>query len=113
MMVEANKQKADKRPLRDRKGRWAKGKQAGPGRPKGSHNKTSVALAAMVTGALDELGGQEWLVRAARKDPKAFMQLVGKLLPREINVSGAFEMPFYRALARPGKAGQKEVAKRS
>jgi len=58
----------------------------GPGRPKGSPNKITGNVKSMILGALDDLGGQTWLVEAARADPKAFMSLLGRILPSEISL---------------------------
>ena len=62
---------------------------AGPGRPKGSVNKTTVEVKAMVLAALDGAGGIDYLVQRAQ-DPRtasAFLTLVGKVLP--LQVTGA------------------------
>lgn len=59
---------------------------AGKGRPKGALNKVTKQLKEMILGALDEAGGQQYLVDCA-KDPKtsaAFLTLLGKVLPSEI-----------------------------
>ena len=40
-------------------------------------------------GALDELGGQDYLVTQARENPVAFLSLVGKILPKEIKADVA------------------------
>lgn len=59
---------------------------AGPGRPKGGHNKTTVALKEMILKALDQSGGVEYLVKRAN-DPRtasAFLTLVGKVLPMTV-----------------------------
>lgn len=60
----------------------------GRGRPRGSKNKLPVQVKELIEGALSEAGGQRYLVTQARKNPKAFLQLVGKLIPRDLNVSG-------------------------
>ncbi|MBU2721998.1 hypothetical protein F6A13_08195 [Acidithiobacillus sp. 'AMD consortium'] len=57
---------------------------AGMGRRKGVPNRTTASLKNMITGALDELGGQAWLVEQARQDPRAFMALLSRLIPSEI-----------------------------
>lgn len=41
----------------------------------------------MIEGALLELGGQDYLIKQGRKNPKVFLMLVGKLIPRDINLS--------------------------
>lgn len=58
-------------------------KKAGPGRPKGSVNKTTAEVKTMIRQALEDAGGVAYLVECAR-DPKtkaAFLSLVGKLAP--------------------------------
>lgn len=58
----------------------------GPGRPKGSQNKTTVELKTMITDALEQAGGVTYLVAKA-KDPRtasAFLTLVGKVLPLQV-----------------------------
>lgn len=65
------------------------GVKTGGGSRKGSQNKTTKALREMVLAALDEAGGQAYLVRCA-KDPKlagAFLALLGKVLPSTLNAS--------------------------
>jgi hypothetical protein len=59
---------------------------AGPGRPKGSHNKRDIQLKEMILEALDNSGGAEYLERRAN-DPRtasAFLSLIGKVLPLTI-----------------------------
>lgn len=63
-------------------------KQAGNrglGRKKGVPNKFTGALKEMVREALDQAGGVEYLTTQALESPAAFLTLVGKLLPAEIN----------------------------
>jgi hypothetical protein len=38
----------------------------------------------MIVGALNEAGGQAYLLEQARTNPQAFLGLVGKLLPSEV-----------------------------
>jgi hypothetical protein len=38
----------------------------------------------MILGALDDLGGQAWLMEQAKADPRAFMSLLGRILPSEV-----------------------------
>src|SRR3954447_14113954 len=60
---------------------------AGPGAAKtggrvaGTPNKISGALREMILGALDDAGGQAYLMRQAEENPAAFMTLLGKVLP--------------------------------
>lgn len=66
---------------------------AGPGRPKGVPNKTTALVREMITQALDEAGGVDYLVERAR-DPRtasAFLSLVGKVMP--VQLTGADDGP--------------------
>ena len=64
---------------------------AGPGRPKtggrkkGVTNKVSAEVKELIRGALDDAGGQEYLVKQAKDNPTACLALVGKILPKDIN----------------------------
>lgn len=57
---------------------------AGKGRPKGAVNKVNKALKDMILGALSDAGGQEYLLMQAHENPTAFMSLIGKVLPVEL-----------------------------
>lgn len=59
----------------------------GPGRPKGSKNKVPMELRAMILTALDGAGGESYLRMQAVKQPAAFMALVGKCLPKDVNLT--------------------------
>jgi hypothetical protein len=68
--------------------------QAGKGRPKGVPNKATKAVKEMVIQALNEAhkdGGVAYLKDQAAKNPTAFLTLVGKVLPLDVNanLSGA------------------------
>ena len=64
---------------------------AGPGRPKtggrkkGVTNKVNAEVKELIRGALDDAGGQKYLVKQAKDNPTAFLALVGKILPKDIN----------------------------
>lgn len=62
----------------------------GPGRPKGSVNKTTAALKDMILQALDGAdpeGSVEYLKKQATANPTAFLSLVGKVLPLDVNAN--------------------------
>lgn len=63
--------------------------KAGPGRPKGSLNKTTKAIKDMVIEALNGVGGVSYLQAQAHDNPTAFLTLVGKTLP--LQVAGEME----------------------
>lgn len=59
-------------------------KGAGPGRPKGSQGKVTVAVKELLRLSLDEVGGKDYLVALARNEPKTYGGLIGKLIPNEV-----------------------------
>ena len=63
----------------------------GPGRPKGSQNKLTADVKAMILAALDKAGGADYLLEQSEKNPTAFLTLVGKVLP--MTVAGDPENP--------------------
>ena len=65
---------------------WPKGKPRPPhsGRVKGTPNKITQDLKAMIEGALEDLGGKEYLILQGRENPAAFMALAGKILPKDM-----------------------------
>lgn len=54
------------------------------GRKRGTPNKVTGTVREMILKALDEVGGQQWLVQQATENPVAFMTLLGKVLPTQI-----------------------------
>lgn len=60
----------------------------GKGRPKGAKNKLTRDVRGMILGALDQAGGEAYLLEQARENPTAFMTLLGKVLPKEMEVTG-------------------------
>lgn len=58
------------------------------GRKKGTPNHTTQAVKDMITQALDEAGGVEYLVNQAKENPKAFLSLVGRVLPLQVTGDG-------------------------
>ena len=81
----------------------------GRGRPKGAKNKVSGAVVQQILDTLDELdalteedgtlkypGG--YLMWLAEHQPKAFATLLGRCLPRDVNLTGSVTMTFDQAL---------------
>lgn len=65
------------------------------GRAKGTPNKLTGDLKAMILGALDEAGGQAYLLSQAHENPKAFLSLLARVLPMQ--VQGDKDNPLYIA----------------
>ena len=62
------------------------GKKYG-GRQKGQTNKITRDLKDMVMKALDEKGGVDYLAGQAETNPTAFLSLLGKCMPKEVNLA--------------------------
>jgi hypothetical protein len=69
-------------------------KVAGPGRPKGAQNKITLDIKSMMLAALDNVGGQKYLEEQAMKNPTAFMTMLGKIIPTQIqgDINNPLEM---------------------
>ena len=63
-------------------------KRKGAGRPKGSPNKTTAAVKEAILQAFDKAGGVNYLVDLAKNEPKAFCNLLAKVLPLDVKASG-------------------------
>lgn len=57
---------------------------AGKGRKKGSLNKVTADVKAMILAALDKAGGIDYLLAQSAANPTAFLTLVGKVLPMTV-----------------------------
>ena len=62
-------------------GRFGKGN---PGKPKGATSKINADVKAMILEALHHAGGAEYLCMQAYDNPKAFMALLGRVLPMTV-----------------------------
>jgi hypothetical protein len=56
----------------------------GQGRPKGTPNRLTADVRAMILAALDKAGGIDYLVAQSERNPAAFLTLVGKVLPLQM-----------------------------
>lgn len=65
----------------------------GSGRKAGVPNKTTATIKEAIEQAFDELGGAEYLKQIAKIDPKAFCALLGKVLPKDVSISGGAGEP--------------------
>ena len=59
----------------------------GSGRQKGVTNGDTAKLRGLILGALDDAGGQSYLYQQALEEPKAFLALIAKVVPKEIEAS--------------------------
>lgn len=65
----------------------AKGKKTG-GRQKGGLNKVSAKAKENLEACFEELGGLPFLVSWAKSEPTEFFKLWGKLVPKDVEVTG-------------------------
>lgn len=57
------------------------------GRPKGSPNKLTKTIREAIEAAFDKVGGPDYLASMAYEQPVAFMSLLGKAMPTQVNAS--------------------------
>jgi hypothetical protein len=62
------------------------GKKTGGGSRKGVPNKATADIKEMINNALHLAGGEDYLVRQADENPVAFMGLIGKILPKQVDL---------------------------
>jgi hypothetical protein len=62
----------------------AGGPRAGAGRPKGVPNKLTRTIRESIEAAFQGVGGPEYLMRQAEENPQAFMTLLGKIIPAQV-----------------------------
>lgn len=60
------------------------GTQKTGGRQKGTPNRMTADIKQMIVEALDKAGGVTYLVKQAENNPKAFLSLVGRVLPLQV-----------------------------
>lgn len=85
------------------------GKKTG-GRVKGTPNKTTKELKDLIRGALDKVGGLDYLAKQADENPVAFMSLLGRILPAEIKAQVDADikgLPTHIVITRPKQDGNK------
>ena len=76
----------------------------GPGRPKGCPNKATLELKEMIEKALQRAGGIGYLEQQAKANPSAFLALLAKLLPRDLNISGNVGVDLMVTALEAGRA---------
>lgn len=60
------------------------GARPGAGRPKGSLDKGNALIREMIVQALDKVGGVDYLAETAASHPSAFLALIGKVMPIQV-----------------------------
>lgn len=65
---------------------------AGMGRRKGQQNFLTKTIKEAILVAFDKVGGADYLAEMAREQPAAFMQLLGKVLPTQLEHSGSVDL---------------------
>lgn len=71
-------------------------KPGNPGRPVGV--TTRAKLAEEILRSLDKLGGIDYLIKMAQAEPKAYLTLIGRLVPSNINMSVEGRLSVLEAL---------------
>jgi hypothetical protein len=71
----------------------AAGRKTGGGSRRGRPNKLSADVKAMIIGALNKAGGEEYLLKQTNENPSAFLTLVGKILP--LQMTGTEDGPIH------------------
>jgi hypothetical protein len=78
-----------------------KGTRPPGGSRKGIPNKITADVRAMILAALDRAGGEDYLLAQAHDNPRAFLSLLGRILPTQ--VTGKDDAPLI-----PGHAADPE-----
>jgi hypothetical protein len=68
-------------------------KPANSGRKRNVSNKITHDIREMIRAALDKAGGVKYLVAQAEQNPAAFLTLVGKIIPTQIDATIKRELP--------------------
>lgn len=65
---------------------------AGKGRPKGAVNKLTKTIREAVELSFAQVGGAKYLAQMAVEQPVAYMTLLGKVLPQQMEHSGSINL---------------------
>lgn len=81
-------------------------KKGQSGNPSGQHGPQKIpqAVKEMIEGALSDVGGRSYLAAQAVENPSAFMSLLGRIIPKDINasVTGQIDLrAFLQSLGEP------------
>ena len=66
--------------------KFEKGKSKTGGRSRGTPNEVATDVKRALFEALDRLGGVDYLVKLGNKRPEVFAQLLGRVIPRQVEV---------------------------
>lgn len=72
------------------------------GRQKGTPNKLTRSIIDAIDHAFEQVGGSSYLERVAKDDPKAFCALLGRRIPKDVNlgVQGGLKLSINLSTAR-------------
>lgn len=74
------------------------GKRTGAGRPKGAIDKGNALIRELIVETLDDLGGTTYLAGVARSHPAAFLSLLGKVMPVQLEGAGGGAIQMERVV---------------
>jgi hypothetical protein len=63
-------------------------KQKTGGRTKGTPNKVNAAVKEAIVSAFSKVGGENYLVKIAKDDPRTFCALLGRVMPTQLTGAG-------------------------
>lgn len=71
------------------------GRRPNAGRKKGVPTQVTQDIRQMIKDSLEGVGGTDYLMNQARENPVAFMGLIGKIIPKEVeaHVTGTINWP--------------------
>jgi hypothetical protein len=78
------------------------------GRQKGALNKTTRTIKEAIEAAFQGVGGAEYLMQQAQQNPQAFLTLLGKIIPAQVqadltNSDGSFKPAVIQIVAAQPK----------
>jgi len=82
-----------------------KGSAKTGGRKKGTPNKLTSEVRLLIRSALDAVGGERYLRQCAKETPTAFLTLIGKLLPLEVQANVETEVVINVTTGIPDSPG--------